>query len=62
MIATQLSSELDQFDPNATVVLMSLHSAKGLEFDLVFLAGRFRLFEGHLHMLEVKRMSWVGQG
>lgn len=34
-----LSSELDQFDANARVALMTLHSAKGLEFETVFLAG-----------------------
>jgi DNA helicase II / ATP-dependent DNA helicase PcrA len=34
-----LSSELDALDPNARVSLMTLHSAKGLEFDVVFLAG-----------------------
>jgi DNA helicase-2/ATP-dependent DNA helicase PcrA len=34
-----LSSELDTLDPNARVTLMTLHSAKGLEFDVVFLAG-----------------------
>ncbi len=34
-----LSSELDHLDPEARVSLMTLHSAKGLEFDTVFLAG-----------------------
>ncbi len=34
-----LSTELDALDPNSRVTLMTLHSAKGLEFDVVFLAG-----------------------
>ncbi len=34
-----LSSELDHLDPNSRVSLMTLHSAKGLEFETVFLAG-----------------------
>jgi len=34
-----LSSELDHLDPNTRVALMTIHSAKGLEFDAVFLAG-----------------------
>jgi len=34
-----LSSELDNLDTDARVALMTVHSAKGLEFDVVFLAG-----------------------
>ncbi len=34
-----LSSELDQFNPDARVALLTVHSSKGLEFDVVFLAG-----------------------
>ncbi len=34
-----LSSELDKLDPDARVALLTVHSAKGLEFDVVFLAG-----------------------
>ncbi len=34
-----LTSDADQYDRNAPVTLMTVHSAKGLEFDTVFLAG-----------------------
>ncbi len=34
-----LASEIDHLDSNARVVLMTVHSAKGLEFDVVFLVG-----------------------
>jgi DNA helicase-2/ATP-dependent DNA helicase PcrA len=34
-----LSSDMDKFDRNATVTLMTVHSAKGLEFPIVFLVG-----------------------
>ncbi|MDQ6787472.1 MAG: UvrD-helicase domain-containing protein [Acidobacteriota bacterium] len=34
-----LSSDMDKFDRNARVTLMTVHSAKGLEFPTVFLVG-----------------------
>ncbi|HEX9256201.1 MAG TPA: UvrD-helicase domain-containing protein, partial [Candidatus Angelobacter sp.] len=34
-----LVSDVDTYDPRGTVTLMTLHSAKGLEFDNVFLPG-----------------------
>lgn len=34
-----LSSDMDKFDSSAGVTLMTVHSAKGLEFPVVFLAG-----------------------
>jgi DNA helicase-2/ATP-dependent DNA helicase PcrA len=34
-----LSSDMDKFDKNAPVTLMTVHSAKGLEFPVVFLVG-----------------------
>jgi DNA helicase-2/ATP-dependent DNA helicase PcrA len=34
-----LTSDTDQFDRNAQVTLMTVHSAKGLEFPIVFLVG-----------------------
>ena len=34
-----LTSDTDQFDRNALVTLMTVHSAKGLEFPVVFLVG-----------------------
>src|SRR5262249_7424047 len=34
-----LTSDTDKFDRNAAVTLMTVHSAKGLEFPIVFLAG-----------------------
>ncbi|HET9166118.1 MAG TPA: UvrD-helicase domain-containing protein, partial [Candidatus Angelobacter sp.] len=34
-----LVSDVDTYDPRGTVTLMTLHSAKGLEFGLVFLVG-----------------------
>jgi DNA helicase II / ATP-dependent DNA helicase PcrA len=37
--AAALASDSDQYDDTISVSLMTLHSAKGLEFDSVFLAG-----------------------
>ena len=34
-----LSSDMDKFDQNAPVTLMTVHAAKGLEFPVVFLVG-----------------------
>jgi DNA helicase II / ATP-dependent DNA helicase PcrA len=34
-----LASDTDQYDGNASVTLMTVHAAKGLEFPVVFLAG-----------------------
>jgi DNA helicase II / ATP-dependent DNA helicase PcrA len=62
-----LSSELDRFDPNARVALLTVHSAKGLEFDVVFLAGLEEGLFPHFQSLDVKedleeerRLCYVG--
>ena len=62
-----LSSELDHLDPDARVCLMTLHSAKGLEFDTVFLAGLEDGLFPHSHSLnsnedleEERRLCYVG--
>ena len=62
-----LSSELDHMDPDARVCLMTLHSAKGLEFDTVFLAGmEDGLFPHSLslnsneNLEEERRLCYVG--
>ncbi|MCS6818138.1 MAG: UvrD-helicase domain-containing protein [Blastocatellia bacterium] len=36
---TALVSDADDYDPNAPVTLMTMHSAKGLEFSVVFIVG-----------------------
>jgi DNA helicase-2/ATP-dependent DNA helicase PcrA len=62
-----LSSELDHLDPNARVALMTLHSAKGLEFDVVFLAGMEEGLFPHSQSVDAKedleeerRLCYVG--
>jgi DNA helicase-2/ATP-dependent DNA helicase PcrA len=62
-----LSSELDSLDPNARVSLMTLHSAKGLEFDVVFMAGMEEGLFPHSQSMgteadleEERRLCYVG--
>jgi len=62
-----LSSELDHLDPNARVALMTLHSAKGLEFDAVFMAGMEEGLFPHSQSMgtnedleEERRLCYVG--
>jgi len=62
-----LASDTDQYDPEARVTLMTLHSAKGLEFPLVFLAGLEEGLFPHSRTLlnpeeleEERRLCYVG--
>jgi DNA helicase-2/ATP-dependent DNA helicase PcrA len=62
-----LASELDKFDPNARVALMTLHSAKGLEFDAVFMTGMEEGLFPHSQSMasstdleEERRLCYVG--
>jgi len=62
-----LSSELDHLDPNARVALMTLHSAKGLEFESVFMVGMEEGLFPHAQCVnsredleEERRLCYVG--
>jgi DNA helicase II / ATP-dependent DNA helicase PcrA len=62
-----LVSDADQYDPQARVTLMTLHSAKGLEFPLVVLAGmeeglfpHSRTLNDPPQMEEERRLCYVG--
>ena len=64
---TALVSEADQVKDDAPVVLMTLHSAKGLEFDSVFLVGleeglmpHSRSLTGDEALEEERRLCYVG--
>jgi len=62
-----LVSDADTYDPRGQVTLMTLHSAKGLEFHLVFLMGleeglfpHSRTFNDSSQMEEERRLCYVG--
>ncbi|MGH9569241.1 MAG: ATP-dependent helicase, partial [Candidatus Angelobacter sp.] len=62
-----LVSDVDTYDPRGRITLMTLHSAKGLEFNLVFLMGaeeglfpHSRAFNDPDQMEEERRLCYVG--
>lgn len=62
-----LVSDVDAYDPRGQITLMTLHSAKGLEFNLVFLLGmeeglfpHSRTFNDPSQMEEERRLCYVG--
>jgi len=63
-----LVSEQDEYDQEeATVTLMTLHNAKGLEFDVVFMAGmedgvfpHYRSMTDAAQLEEERRLAYVG--
>jgi DNA helicase-2/ATP-dependent DNA helicase PcrA len=68
MESIALMAEVDNLNPDENaVVLMTLHSAKGLEFPIVFMAGMedglfpgFRAFERSGGVEEERRLCYVG--
>lgn len=62
-----LVAESDTYSGNAAVALMTMHTAKGLEFPVVFLAGleegvfpHFRSLDDPAEMEEERRLCYVG--
>ena len=62
-----LVSDVDAYDPRGQITLMTFHSAKGLEFNLVFLIGmeeglfpHSRTFNDPNQMEEERRLCYVG--
>ncbi len=62
-----LSSDADDIDERAQISLLTLHTAKGLEFSLVFLAGleeglfpHSRTLESTIELEEERRLCYVG--
>ncbi|MEM9137817.1 MAG: 3'-5' exonuclease, partial [Cyanobacteria bacterium P01_F01_bin.42] len=67
LASTALASDLEQSEDASTVSLMTLHSAKGLEFPLVFLVGleqglfpNFRSLDDAAALEEERRLCYVG--
>lgn len=62
-----LVSDVDEMSDSSQVSLMTLHAAKGLEFDVVFVTGleegvfpHYRTFTDPLELEEERRLAYVG--